>query len=433
MSKPLINPWLSRRHILQSGTMLSAGALLGRHAFAAPSTPVQFIGWQYQPQIVEENVGIFSELYDENVEYELVPGEYHAVAETKLTGGQHIDMMYSEEDRIARWHTAGWIRDLEGLPDVDAIKASMFDVSVQSLSLPDGRLAGMPYYAGYNTFIYNEEDLTTAGLEVPTSWEGLLDACRKLKTDGVSDAPYNASWGQGWPELSWSIFACWYAEGAMVFDEAGNFVDEPALRTVLEAHQTLYREGLVTEDIMTLPGEGTPSYASGRHTFMVLHDYNQKVTNDPDVSAIAGKVRNALMPGKTQSTMAWTAAYLMGADPVDENRVWDMLRFFGGKAKDDQYHVIKRWALDFGLGSAYKEVMNDPEVVAAFSEWKDLDVAEQQIAKATARSIGKAIWFPEWDLFMMQRVQEYIRSDMSTDQIVAELADKAAELKKQYQ
>lgn len=36
-------------------------------------------------------------------------------------------------------------------------------------------------------------------------------------------------------------------------------------------------------------------------------------------------------------------------------------------------------------------------------------------------------------MFMMQQVQEYIRSDSSTDALVAGLADKAAELKTQYQ
>jgi multiple sugar transport system substrate-binding protein len=87
---------LRRRAVLQGG-------VVGAAAFAAPADPMQFIGWQYQPEIVAENVGIFSKLYDENVNYELVPGEYHAVAETKLIGGQHIDMMYSEEDRLIRW------------------------------------------------------------------------------------------------------------------------------------------------------------------------------------------------------------------------------------------------------------------------------------------------------------------------------------------
>ena len=32
-----------------------------------------------------------------------------------------------------------------------------------SLSLPDGKLAGLPYYAGHNAFIYNEEHLSKSG------------------------------------------------------------------------------------------------------------------------------------------------------------------------------------------------------------------------------------------------------------------------------
>lgn len=423
----------SRRQVLRGAAALSASAMLGRSAAAAPSTPLSFIGWQYQPQIVEENVDTFKKLYDENVTYELVPGNYHPVVETKLTGGQHVDMLYAEEDHIARWQAAGWVRDFEGLPDLAEIKAGIFPVSIQSMSLPDGKLAGLPYYAGHNAFIYNEEHLQKAGLSVPDSWDTLIDACRKLKKDGISDAPFNAAWGQNWPELSWGLFSCWYSEGAPVFDDKSEFVDDAALRKVLETYRTLYKEQLVAPDIMTLPGEGVPSYASGRHTFMILHDYDQKVANDPKLSKIAGKVKNALMPGKKHSTFAWTAVYLMGAQPVDVDRAWQLLRFFGGKSKDGQYHVIKRWALEFGLGSGYKDVMSDPDVVASFSKWRDLDISNKQLELATSRKIAKTIWFPEWDLFMMQRAQEYIRGNSSTDQLVDELTKKVVDLKKQYQ
>ncbi len=433
MKRSLEQFMASRRSVLRGGIALSALAAAGGRAFAAPADPISFIGWQFQPQIVEENVGIFSGLYDENVAYELVSGDYHPIVETKLIGGQKIDMLYAEEDRVARWHAAGWTRDLEGLPDVEAIKEGIFPVSLDSLSLPDGRFAALPYYAGHLAFVFNEEALTQNGIDVPTSYDALLDACRKLKTDGVSDAPFNGAWGQKWPELSWTLFGAWYSEGAKVFDDDGDFIDEPALRKVLETFRTLYAEGLVTPDIMTLPNEGIPAFASGRHVFQFMHDYNQKVVNDPEFSQIAGKVSNALMPGATQSTFAWTAVYLMGAEPVDVDRVWNLLRFFGGKAQDGQYHVIKRWALEFGLGSAYREIMADPDVVASFGQWRNLDVSNQQLEKATARNISKTIWFPEWDLFMMQNVQEYIRGEGDTDAVVGLLTDKVAELKTQYE
>ena len=77
--------------------------------------------------------------------------------------------------------------------------------------------------------------------------------------------------------------------------------------------------------------------------------------------------------------------------------------------------------------------MADPEVAASFSKWRDLDISKKQLESATSRKIAKTIWFPEWDLFMMQRTQEYIRGNMTTDQLVEALSSKVADLKKQYQ
>src|ERR1700730_13665222 len=95
---------VDRRRLMQMGAAgLGALAVPGmmRPAKAAMA-PLHFVGWQYNPQIVAENVDIFKKISGENVEYQLVPGEYPAVAETKLMGGEPIDMMYAEVDRL-RW------------------------------------------------------------------------------------------------------------------------------------------------------------------------------------------------------------------------------------------------------------------------------------------------------------------------------------------
>ncbi len=426
---------MRRRQVLQGGVAAAAALALpgtARRALAAPSDPMHFIGWQYNPQIVAENVETFAGLYDENVEYELVPGEYHAVAETKLIAGQHIDMMYSEEDRIVRWNRAGWSRSLEGLPGLDAIKAGMYEVNVRNMALPDGGLGGLPYYTGFNSFVCNEKHLDAAGIEPPATWEELIEQCRKLKTDGVSEYPYISAWSRQWPTLSWSLFSIWYSEGAKVFDDNDDPAFDDAFRKVLEMHRQLYEEELVVPDIMTLQGEAVPNFATGQHTYMVVHEYDQKVFNTPDMSQIAGACINAIMPGATRSTFIWTAVYQMGADPVDEQRVWDLMQFFGGKAKDGKYHVATRWALDFGLGTPHKEVIESPEVQEAFSQWKDLKVATEQLETATTRDVAKTMWFPEWDWYMMGEVQDYIRGEQSTDEIVDKLHAKAVELKGLY-
>jgi multiple sugar transport system substrate-binding protein len=426
---------LRRRAVLQGGVALAAALAapgLTRKAAAAPAEPLHFVGWQYNPQIVAENVDIFKQLYDENVEYELVPGEYHAIAETKLIAGQHIDMMYSEEDHLVRWHRAGWIRDVDDLPGIEEIKAGMYEVNVHNMTLPNGKLGGLPYYTGFNSFVCNEKHLEQAKIEPPTTWDELLEQCRKLKADGVSEHPYISAWQQQWASLSWSLFSIWYSEGAKVFDANNDPVFDEPFRKVLQLHRTLYEEELVVPDIFTLQQEAVPNFASGQHTYMVVHEYDQKVFNDPALSQIAGACTNAIMPGATRSTFIWTALYLMGAEPVDVERAWNLQQFFGGKAKDGQYHVIKRWALEFGLGTPHKEVIQDPEVQAAFSKWKDMDVAGKQQETATTRDVAKTMWFPEWDWYMMAEAQDYFRGEQSEDELVDKLHAKAEELKKLY-
>ena len=426
---------VNRRSVLKGG--LAAGAALAvpgvaGKALAAPEDPLHFVGWQYNPQIVAENVEIFKTLNDENVNYELVPGEYHAVVETKLIAGQHIDMMYSEEDRIVRWNRAGWTRSLDGLPGLDEIKANMYDVNVHNMSLPDGGLGGLPYYTGFNSFVCNQNHLDAAGIEPPATWDELLDQCRKLKADGISDHPYISAWTRQWPTLSWSLFAAWYSEGAKVFDENFDPAFDENFRKICEVHRTLYEEELVVPDIMTLQGEAVPNFATGQHTYMIVHEYDQKVFNTPELSQIAGACRNAIMPGKTRSTFIWTAVYQMGADPVDELRAWDLMQFFGGKANDGKYHVATRWALEFGLGTPHKEVIESDEVQASFSQWKDMAVATEQLETATTRDVAKTMWFPEWDWYMMGEMQDYIRGEQSTDEVIDKLHAKAVELKGLY-
>jgi multiple sugar transport system substrate-binding protein len=423
-----------RRAVLKGGLATAAAAALpwsGRGASAAPSEPLAFIGWQYNPQIVAENVEIFKKLYDENVNYELVPGEYHAIAETKLIAGQHVDMMYSEEDRLVRWNTAGWTRDIEGLPGVDEIKAKMYAINVKNISLPDGKLGGLPYYTGFNSFVANQKHLDAAKTEPPATWGEMLDQARKLKKDKVSEYPYIAAWGRQWASLSWELFSMWYSEGAKVFDANSDLVVDQPFRDVLQLHRTIYEEQLIPQDVFTHLGESVPNFATGQHTYMIVHEYDQKVFNTPSSSQIAGACRNAIMPGKTRSTFIWTALYQMGAQ-ADPERGWNLMQFFGGKAKDGKYHVATRWALEFGLGTPHKEVIESPEVQEAFSKWKDLTVATKQLETATTRDIAKIVWFPEWDWYMMGEAQDYIRGQQSLDQLVDKLQAKAVELKKAY-
>ena len=101
------------------------------------------------------------------------------------------------------------------------------------------------------------------------------------------------------------------------------------------------------------------------------------------------------------------------------------------EAKDGEYHVIKRWALEFGLGTPYKEVIEDPRSRRLFQMEgpRGLQAAAET---ATTRDVAKTMWFPEWDWYMMAEAQDYIRGEQSEDELVDKLHAKAEELKKLY-
>jgi multiple sugar transport system substrate-binding protein len=437
---------LDRRDLVRRATALgmSASVIAGLTSLnssrraAAQSGPVTMVGWGYHPEIVEDNVLAFEKESADDVEYQLTTGgNYHQIVETKFLGGEKPSVVYSESEYMYRWWKAGFIQDVEGLTDSDTAfyKENMFPFGVEQLSLPDGKLSGLPYYSGYNAFVYNREHLDKAKLEPPTSWEEMMEQAKKLQADGISEHPFLSAQGHEWASLSWSIFAIWYSEGEPVFDADFNptFADGGvAFKKVIEMHKQWLDEGITPPDILTQEGESVPAFMTGRHSFMVVHDYDQQGFNTGENSEVKGMIGNAIMPGSAHETFSWTACYLMGAREVDRQRAWNLMQWLGGKAQDGQYHGNKRWALETGLGCPYPEVMEDPEVLAAWSEWRDMDVHVQQLEQSKGRPVEKTMWFPEWNWEMMTQVQEYMQGSQTIDETITNLVAKVDELKALY-
>ncbi|MBX3071029.1 MAG: carbohydrate ABC transporter substrate-binding protein [Thermomicrobiales bacterium] len=436
----------SRRQIIKAGTALgiSAPMLAGLARFAAEPVaaqdgPLTMVGWGYSPEIVEDNVNNFMALYEEDVDYQLTTGgNYHQIVETKFLGGQTPSVVYSESEYMYRWWRAGFVQDVEGIvgPEpTEFYKEEMLPFGVANLSLPNGNLAALPYYSGYNAFIYNQDHLEQAGLEPPTTWEELNEQCRQLQTDGISEHPMLSAQNHEWASLSWSIFAIWYSEGEPVFDEnfEPTFADGGvAFQKVIEMHKQWLDEGITPPDIMVHELESTPAWMTGNHTFMVVHDYDQQAFNVGETSNTKGIVGNALIPGSVRDTFSWTACYLLGAQDVDRERAWHLMEYLGGKNKEGNYVGNTRWALEKGLGNPHREVLEDPEVIASWETWRDMDVHVQQLEQSKGRAVEKTMWFPEWNWQMMTEVQEYMSGNREIGEVIDNLVNLVADLKELY-
>jgi N,N'-diacetylchitobiose transport system substrate-binding protein len=86
----------------------------------------------------------------------------------------------------------------------------------------DGKTYAVPYYAGSKYIFYRKDLLQKAGLEVPTTLDGFVDAAIKLKEANPKPANFSGFWfpGQDWRNGAAFI---WAAGGDLAVDDGGTW------------------------------------------------------------------------------------------------------------------------------------------------------------------------------------------------------------------
>lgn len=115
---------------------------------------------------------------------------------------------------MARFMERGALSDLSDLPEAATIRADIIELSKSYPQYP-GRTSVLPYSAMAASVIYNKRIFADNGVEVPPTWDALIDVCERLTSAGVT--PFYATFMD-----PWTIMQGWfdYVAGGMV-DIAG--------------------------------------------------------------------------------------------------------------------------------------------------------------------------------------------------------------------
>jgi ABC-type glycerol-3-phosphate transport system substrate-binding protein len=106
-----------------------------------PSQPLEFYGWDFQPQQIEKNIGLFTEQSGIPVNVNIIPNVgFSGALQTKIMGGIQMDVFYNFRYNTSKFYYAGWARRLDDLPDADKILADMFPSAVPLFTAQDGAL-----------------------------------------------------------------------------------------------------------------------------------------------------------------------------------------------------------------------------------------------------------------------------------------------------
>jgi ABC-type glycerol-3-phosphate transport system substrate-binding protein len=303
------------------------------------------------------------------------------------------------------------------------------------MSTFEGKMIGLPYWAGTKYLVYNDIHFEQAGIDAPPeTWEEFEEQCLALQGAGIAN-PYIPYWRKDFWALGWSMFVESYSDGDYIFTEDYEltFKDGPTpFVNMLERWKRWYDTGIVPPDAFDI-GDPTVRFNTGDHSFCMNDDYSHKRNNDPELSEIAGHAHNFLNPGTTHETTAISPLYVFGkSSNLEVETQNDLARFYGAAYTDGEYHVALRWVLEEGLGTIDTNVMNNPEVQAEFSKWRDIEVYDQQLALGKPRNVQKQLWYPEWEFKTVALVTEYVLGDKNLDDVLKEMIDNLAGAKEIY-
>jgi len=172
---------------------------------------------------------------------------------------------------------------------------------------------------------------------------------------------------------------------------------------------------------------------AGQVAFAVLPKYNLADLNTPGAHAQAGKFKMALMPGETHGTVGYVRFYAMTKMAADRGKEvrdasWKFLEYFGGKT-GSEFTVVKRWALEKGLGFAQLPLYKDPQVRAAINKWGNVTLEEQQAKLARAKEALTPFW-GTWSLEFQKEMNKALLGQETPLQALQASAAKWKEMKK---
>jgi multiple sugar transport system substrate-binding protein len=416
---------------------------VGEAAAPAEGANLNFVVWSYSIETIQDNIANFEEL-NPGITVALADFswfDYHDIMATRFTGNTPTEVAYSSDHWLQEWVAAGWVVPLdESCTGVTEYTGEFAPYAVQGMTV-DGKLYGLPYYADLVTFMYNAKLAEDAGITAaPESWEQLIEHAKTIKEAGIANYPINIPMKKDDPWTVETFYSMVYSRGGRMFDEENNPVfNQPGS----EAEQTLQwlYDAINTHQVMdpaaleVAEPDVVKTMGAGQHIYTVLAKYNLAELNGA-AHEQAGNFQLALMPGESHSTVGFVRFYALTKDaaaggPAMVEAACKFLEYFGGRT-DGEYIVVKRWALEKGLGFAQLPLYDDAEVAETINAWGDVDLEREQANLARIKE-GLTPWWGAWDIFARGQIHSAVLGEITPQEALQSMAENWEQLRSDFE
>jgi raffinose/stachyose/melibiose transport system substrate-binding protein len=191
-----------RRHAL--GIALTI-ALAGMAGCAAPTDDdvVQLDFFQFKPEAVADFEEIVADFEAENPDIDVVtntvPDPDTAIRALLVKGRTPDVLTLNGSGKFGLLAKAGVFRDFAGDPLVDRINPAAQEILTDLGQFNGEEVNGLAFSNNANGIIYNREIFAEHDLEVPRTWDELIEVCDALQAAGVT--PFYGTLADGWTAL----------------------------------------------------------------------------------------------------------------------------------------------------------------------------------------------------------------------------------------
>jgi multiple sugar transport system substrate-binding protein len=414
---------MDRRTFLRlaaAGVALPALASCG----AARSGVIRFEGWDYEAQLVQQNVDLFTSR-NPGVEVDYTPitsAQFIRKLTAEFLGGAGPDVLYMYDDSLAGSVEAEYLRPLDDIPGVAEVYDAIYPSNAAAM-VYGGKRYGLPYYTDMQALVYNAAILEKAGISAPPrTLDELEQQALRIKDAGILQFPI------GLPAQLADTAALWtwalvYANGQDLFDEQlAPVMSAPGSATVavFEWLTRVTRGSAVLDPacVQTLPIPMDNAVMAGQYAFVLAPRYALRSYNDPAKSQVAGAIRLAPVPsldGAGEGTVSSTRMYCLGRDSTRSPEVSDgairLLHHFGGFDASGDPATARFWFLERGLGFPFPQLAQDPEVLATLETFADPGMYSHLAETARARTVTAAPWYAEFETALQRTTQQVLIGD----------------------
>lgn len=321
--------------------------------------------------------------------------------------------------------TNGYIENIDDRL-TDEMKSGIASVAMDTLTY-EGKCYGLPMFNDLFFMYYNTEILSNVGItEMPKTWDEFTAACQTMQQADLID--YGSAWG--WAQAEGLI--CYYMTflkgfGGSLTDDAHN----PTVNTPENVAALQYMVDSIYASKISDPASITSDdrmaidlFSQGKTPFVINWSFAWSVFNDPEQSAVAGKVGVMLVPGTTgieSATCAGSMGLSIASTSTHKDEAWRFIEFLASK------EIQKRQAIDAGALPIWNDLYTDAELI---EQHPALEAMLGQVGYAYNRP--SLVWYNEFSSALQVELQNALTQAKTPQQALDDAQAQALHIQQQY-